>query len=342
MTESYSRWNLTIFKPWRESVDNLKFPYATFAEAFLNFYENDQFPGKKRAELLRARLRLNAVDIDDGGDIAIGDNDTPTENRNNPVLEAAANEADNLVFKRENNEMEGLAEDYFNRLDPRDDGRDWSTTYDIGHTTWLTETASKFYNDVTDSIINNNDPNDLQLFEEIVYRPENAKEDAQKFLIYQHIYGHYCLKKHKISLETETPLPCPPSIFCFIEGKPGTRKTFVLLTMRNITRLLHGRNSADLASAPTGCAAALIGGSTHCRSCSIPTSAKFQNPPTDIVTTDANRLRALKTTMCQVVSRFMDEHSMSGRAFWAWLRHRHEELRRQRQVLEGAGNDLYL
>ena len=46
--------------------------------------------------------------------------------------------------------------------------------------------------------------------------------------------------------------------------------------------------------------------------------------------------------MCQVVSRFMDEHSMSGRAFWAWLRHRHEELRRQRQVLDGAGNDLYL
>ena len=61
-----------------------------------------------------------------------------------------------------------------------------------------------------------------------------------------------------------------------------------------------------------------------------------------MVVTDANRLCALKTTMCQVVSRFMDEHSMSCRALWAWLRHIHEELRRQRQVLDGAGNDLYL
>ena len=37
VTESYSRWNLTIFKPWQESVNNLKFLYATFAEVFLNF-----------------------------------------------------------------------------------------------------------------------------------------------------------------------------------------------------------------------------------------------------------------------------------------------------------------
>ena len=81
MTESYSRWNLTIFKPWRESVDNLKVPYATFAEAFVNFYEDNLFPGKKRAELLRARLRINTVDIDDGGDIAIGDTNTPTEKK---------------------------------------------------------------------------------------------------------------------------------------------------------------------------------------------------------------------------------------------------------------------
>ena len=155
--------------------------------------------------------------------------------------------------------MDSLADDYFNRLDPRDDGRDCSADYDIRYTTWLTKTASQFYKDATDGVINNNDPNDVQLFEEIVYCPENEKEDAQKFLIHQHIYDHYCLMTYKTSLETKPPLPCPPFLFYFVEGKPGIVKTFILLTMRNTTRLLHRRNFADLASAPTSCAAALTG-----------------------------------------------------------------------------------
>lgn len=61
-----------------------------------------------------------------------------------------------------------------------------------------------------------------------------------------------------------------------------------------------------------------------------------------MVTTDTNRLCALKTPMCQVVSKFVDDYNTSGQEFWDWLRHRHEKFRRQRQVLYGFGNDLYI
>ena len=89
----------------------------------------------------------------------------------------------------------------------------------------------------------------------------------------------YCLSKHihtLFSVSTKavncyTQSSFASSItFYFIEAKHGTCKSFVLKTMRNITRLIHQIKSADLASALTCCAGALIAGSTYSRCCSIP------------------------------------------------------------------------
>ena len=46
--------------------------------------------------------------------------------------------------------------------------------------------------------------------------------------------------------------------------------------------------------------------------------------------------------MCQVISRFMDEHSMLGQAYRNWMRHTHEELKSQRQVLYGDGDEFHI
>ena len=83
-----------------------------------------------------------------------------------------------------------------------------------------------------------------------------------------------------------------------------------------------------MTSAPTGCATALSGGYTNCRCCSIPTGHNFKSTPKHIETTNTNSLRTMSISICNVVSRFMDEHRMTGRPYWGQRKHRHEELRR--------------
>ena len=72
------------------------------------------------------------------------------------------------------------------------------------------------------------------------------------------------------------------SLFTFVEGKPGTGKTFIIKTLRNVTRLLQKSNYSDMASAPTGCATALIDGQKHFRSCSIAMGRAFYKAPTNL------------------------------------------------------------
>ena len=69
-----------------------------------------------------------------------------------------------------------------------------------------------------------------------------------------------------------------------------------------------------MASAPRGCAAALIDGTTHYRSSSIPAGNKFHQAPTNLKSTDPEKLTALIKQLCGVILRLMDEHSMNGRA----------------------------
>ena len=104
---------------------------------------------------------------------------------------------------------------------------------------------------------------------------------------------------------------------------------------------MHQRNSSDMASAPTGCSASLIEGSTHCRCCSIPTGRDFHRSPVDIKSTHLDSIRSMRKQMRDVISRFMDEHSMAGRPYWAWLKHRHEELRQPKVVLDWEENILF-
>ena len=79
-----------------------------------------------------------------------------------------------------------------------------------------------------------------------------------------------------------------------------------------------------MTSAPTGCATALRGGYTNCQCYSIQTGQNFQSTPKHIETTNTNSLRTMRISICNVVSRFMDERIMTVNPYWEQLKHRHE------------------
>ena len=115
--------------------------------------------------------------------------------------------------------------------------------------------------------------------------------------------------------------------FLFVEGLAGVGKTFVILTMRNITRKIEGRNSADMATAPTGCAASLIHGQTTYRASNLPCGPALQVAPSNSANLGANQLKVMRHVHSGIVLRTKDEHSMDGRALWGWLEHRTREFR---------------
>ena len=100
------------------------------------------------------------------------------------------------------------------------------------------------------------------------------------------------------------------TILC--KGLPGVGKSWVIKTLRNITRRLHGMDS-DMATTPTGCSAFQIDGSTHYRKHTIPAEKKtFNKAPCNVLNTVSNKIRAIRAATSKVISRFMDKHSMSG------------------------------
>ena len=121
---------------------------------------------------------------------------------------------------------------------------------------------------------------------------------------------------------------CPPMQLVFCEGEPGTGKTFVVTTMRNMMRNLYQHNAADMTSAQTGNAAALIQGSTHYRALHIPVGTKIFEAPSAMGETNDTKAKASRRRLSNVVSYFMDKHSMVGRVLFAWIAHRHAELRK--------------
>ena len=134
----------------------------------------------------------------------------------------------------------------------------------------------------------------------------------------------------------------PPSQTVFVEGLPGVGKTFLIRTLRNITKIITNRNDSVMASAPTGCAASMIDGSTHNRQLGVPCGKSLAKAPSNMKVSNAMDARARITAMRNCYTYLEDEHSMKGRPQWGWVEHRQAELRRDKPVLDNAGNELVL
>ena len=191
----------------------------------------------------------------------------------------------------------------------------------------------------------------LELFQEEIYRPERAHDGKQKLLVCMVLYQLYRFEEYEADLKRwgqdndklptreQSQKPKPPSCFNFyVEGKPGTGKTFVLKTARNMVRVVKNSNHAELSLAPTGCASAIIQASTHCRTNKIPTGDAFEKAPSNLEGSICNKMLAVRRSHSAAFFRGLDEHSMAGRKYFTWLKHRNTEFRTPTVVCDDGGN----
>ena len=338
LNETYSKWMLTFYVPWRNSVDELKSADGTFATALESHMNDENFPEPTKAEIMRAKRNDRGVDLSEAAGLIGDTNFTPTDSRRDALNDAAADaalspgDADN---GNDESEFQDMSDELFDRLDPRiPENHDWSLGYDASLVAKLVEYAKKFYDSrraatIRQMLGGNEDL--VELFKEELFRPEKAQSEEQKFLIFHHLLVHYNFKMHEAN-PIEHPLP--PMENVFVEGKPGVGKSWVSNTIRNITRAVRKCNLADKATAPTGCSASIIRGSTHHRSIGVPTGKKFKGSPSNMETTHLDKLRAMRIELSKVFTYIKDEHSMDGRATWGWIRHRFEEFRGPAQAID--------
>ena len=61
-------------------------PYINFIEEFTPPYDRDKFPCMIRANIIRAKIRVTGVLVEEGDDLEVGGNITPASSINNPSL----------------------------------------------------------------------------------------------------------------------------------------------------------------------------------------------------------------------------------------------------------------
>ena len=167
----------------------------------------------------------------------------------------------------------------------------------------------------------------LQYIDPGTYKPENCSGNAQKTIVGLHLLA---IKKWDAYHECENPLDqdTPPTYLVKVNGNPGSGKSFTICTTRNITRNYKKSMSSDMATAPTGCAADLIHGETHCRAYKIPVQKdKIRQAPTNLDIKDITEKIAFYSKYKSLFQCVMDEDSMVGRTTFAWISHRIEEGR---------------
>lgn len=342
LKEEYSKWQLTFFKPWRKSVDELKLN-GSYSNALMGYLTNEEFPISTRYQILKRKIK--AAHFRDGdstsleqfqaGDIVI----TPTaeEDRTDLNLQDAIKDANNNADINDNAEIEyNIPLEKLNCLLKSHPTHVWNINYDVHFRTWLDETKDKYYKDIANKIAERDmrsKHGDVKLLDEQTHRPENCKGFAQTFTIFLHIYQHFLWDKYEEDKKANVDIDPPPSVYVKVQGKPGTGKTFVTKTLQNITRNIFQSNDRDGGSAPTGCAASLFGGKTHHRSYCMPTGRKLNQVPSNMTTKNDSQILSWKKIWSAYFTYIMDEDSMSPTQFWAWFEHRSSEARGQSSVL---------
>ena len=162
----------------------------------------------------------------------------------------------------------------------------------------------------------------MLLIEEHLYNPENTITNSPKNIIFNHIYQHYVF--HIIKKIDDNPV----SMSVKIQGLPGTGKTFIANTIRNIDINLNPMLLSYTCCAPTRCAASLINRTTQHQLFNIPTWKVFHKPPKDWKEENASLNIDKHNYWKNIFTLLLDEDSMAGRSFWGWFKHRLEEFRK--------------
>eukprot|EP00957_Ditylum_brightwellii_P121581 9271996-Ditylum_brightwellii.AAC.1 len=113
-------------------------------------------------------------------------------------------------------------------------------------------------------------------------------------------------------------VPLSPLLHVKCQGKPGTGKSFVIMTLRNITRILLKSNLADGVCAPIGCTSTLLSGITMHHLFKIPTGKDtLLKPPKDMNCSTPLEFNNWARRWQEMFLLIMDEDSMAGRPIWA-------------------------
>ena len=348
LPESYSKWTLALYKPWRGKPEETLGDHATYASSLEAYLSDPQscIPRQTWVQIQRAKRNEIGVDLSEGDATTGAPAYTPTEQteRSNTAHTAAAAAADSAcagAHAMGHEDPQDLPDSLFNSL---------RKEVPLEHC-WSGDPCGQ-YSDLTFSALLKKSEQDtllerdktlsgteseLKLFEEHIHNPTNVKSKEQKFLVYHNLYYHYLWDLYEKGLLPEPP----PTQLVKIEGLPGVGKTFVIMCLRNIARRIKQSNGADLTSAPTGAASFLINGRTHYRLYSIPTQKKqFKAAPKNLSISNADRVRELHTNAMNAEVVLMDEDSMVGRELLAHIEHRHCELRNLPLILDDDGHAL--
>jgi len=195
LKEEYSKWMLTFFKPWRTDINDLKAMDGTFKTALEEYmWEIPAFPWQIRQQILRIKRNEVGVDLSASGALNGDDYDiSPTNNREHTLNEEAAVAAEGLIEDYDVNiredDYEDIDDEVFRTMNMRiPENHDWSTCFNTQVSAALTLLKKTFYEEQMNSYIHNHKGIHLKLLQEELHCPENAKTDAQNFIIYHDVY----------------------------------------------------------------------------------------------------------------------------------------------------------
>ena len=327
MDEDFAKWTLFFFIPHDgKSLQPINDSYAKRLEAELT---HPQFPPSLLARLLRLKNKY-VLKLDEEVTIPTeGGNFSPTTDRENAQNEEVADVADGLL---DDKSVDGEAIDFGDVDFPLPDPSIiWNSTFNPDARAYLHDLKKMFYSTRGGS---DNDKLGGE-FREALYCPENAQGETQMliigaFLVHIRDWMRYFdfTEANQNASEEEVEKLLPPCVRCYIQGNPGSGKSFVIHTISNILFNLLRSLKGLLKVAPTGCASALIHGCTTTRGNHVPCGKKLFSAPTFNVNGNTKRLSKMIELMEALYVMIYDEHSMENRSTWAWKQNNCSEFRK--------------
>ena len=342
LTEAFARCQLFLFKPHRCKMDDLKIN-DSFVDALLHYLSHPDYPRQIWAEIIKAKHNVKHIEEEgrqySGGVQTVPCSQSSDRSNEQNAQHASVNNAVGIAagLDDDNNMADGdFGDSDFSSFPVIDPDRDWSRNYDPDAATWMNRYKAKYYSNAQARV----DDQPFAMDEEGKYRPENAKGHAQTLLIgmflilYKRWLSYFDAVGSVSGVSTVEP---PPSLHCYVQGNPGTGKSYVIRTLNNCLRMITGAMDRVLNLAPTGCAASLIGGKTTNRGVKMPTGKKLTERVDETLPGKTKEVTEFCTAMSRIWMLIKDEHSMDPRAAWAWVEAR-TRLARHRVNLDDPNN----
>jgi hypothetical protein len=322
LAEEWSRWMLTFYKPWLENTTKELMLDGSYAKHLEEFMWDDLFPKKITIKIQRCRhnwqFHAEAGEVFHGpGGVSATPTITDRTNDANDDAVAQAVTHDEAGYASDDERDGDLTEADFSSLDDGGDDVDWSDGLDETIPGKLKAYKDAFYS--AQQLLAHTETN-IELFDESKFRPENCKNDSQRLLVAHNILRLCEWKPHLEAWRdgVRSTMEIPDSHCAFVQGGPGTGKSFCINTDRNVTRQVFSSMRRDLATAPTGCAAQLINGVTGTRAFKMPVGKALLKPPTNLHVGDVEDCVRFNQQFLDLFSYTGDESSMEGRPIFAW------------------------